>query len=121
MRKLENQLVEAIANDDLPEALERLNLLLILDRRRAWWALFRAAAQCEAASQARFALVARTYIARRLGQLVGVKDEDLLAALIRSMFARRTDAMGPPLSGYERRLLSRWLPARLADASGGYL
>lgn len=114
MRKLENQLVEAIENSDLPLALEHLDVLLTLDRRRAWWAVFRAAAQREPDSEARFALVARSYIARRMGQLVGAKDKDVLGALVVWVTAEESDPTGSPLSVDERTLLVSWLPERLS-------
>lgn len=113
MRKLEDQLVEAIGEVDLPLALERLDVLLTLDRRRAWWALFRAASQREPDSEARFTLVARTYIARRTGQLIGAKDEDVLAALAVWITAEDIDPTGNVLSDDERALLASWLPERI--------
>lgn len=120
MRKLENQLVEAIGGGDLHLALERLDVLLTLDRRRAWWALFRAATQREPDSEARFALVARSYIARRVGQLVGAKDADLLGALVVWVMAEEADQTGSTLSADERSLLASWLPRRLRHLPSNY-
>ncbi len=117
MRKIENAAVQAIAGGDIEAALEHLQALLTYDRRRAWWAVFRMAAgqTPEDRRDAMLALVARTYIARRTGGLLGARDEDVLRSLLLWMDAETHDPTGRMLTDHELRLLKRWLPARLRN------
>lgn len=114
MRKVENAAVASIVAGDAATARDHLSLLLIHDRRRAWWALFRAAAERKSDGEARLARTVRIYIARRAGELIGTRDEELLIALMEWIMADRIEQPEPQLSSHERRLITHWLPARLA-------
>jgi DNA polymerase III delta prime subunit len=117
VRKIENAAVQAIAGGDIETALEHLQALLTYDRRRAWWAMFRMAAgqTPEDRRDAMLALVARTYIARRTGGLLGARDEEVLRSLLLWMAAETHDPTGRMLTDHELRLLKRWLPGRLRN------
>jgi hypothetical protein len=116
MRKNENALVAAIQSGDADRATDLLRVLVILDRRRAWWALFRAASAVKEEDRraAMLALVARTYIARRMGRLVGVPDEPVVGALAGWLILTDWDRTGADLTRVERAQLARWLPARIS-------
>jgi hypothetical protein len=115
MRKLENAVVEAMAEDDLTKALGNLDILACLDRRRAWWAAFRIAGRQfpEDRRQAMIALVGKTYIARRTGRLIGVDDCQVLGSLARCLAIPKWERDHVALGDGERQLLRVWLPVRL--------
>jgi hypothetical protein len=116
MRKLENAIVGSVAAGDMQAAHDHMKHLLLRDRRRAWWVVFRvAAAQSQGdRREALLAIVGRAYVARRTGALVGTFDDDLLMALLSHL---RAQGSLPPIRGLtlsERQMLEQWLPARLA-------
>lgn len=112
MRQIESAVVASVVAGDAVTANDHLQHLVVHDRRRAWWALFRAAAQCPAPQrQELVALVGRAYIARRTGRLIGVGEDTLIEALTACLVAPRGDRCA--LSPDEQRLLVKWLPARL--------
>lgn len=116
MRRIENEAVAAIARGDGESARDRFCQLLAFDRRRAWWALFRAAAaiQPDDRRAAMIALVCRAYIARRTGQMVGVPDEPVVGTLAGWLMLTAWDRSGERLTQAERAQLVRWLPARIS-------
>jgi hypothetical protein len=116
MRKVENAIVASVAAGDMKAANDHLQHLLLHDRRRAWWALFRAAAAVKEEDRraAMLALVARTYIARRMGQLVGVPDEPVVGALAGWLILTDWDRTGAAITRVECTQLARWLPARIS-------
>jgi hypothetical protein len=116
MQKLENAVVDAMRQPDLSAAFNLLRTLIMLDRRRAWWAVFRVA---EAQSpdfkrRAMISLVGKAYIARRKGLLVGVDDNLVLRSLLRVADADNPQRDWIALVEEERLLLERWLPRRLS-------
>ena len=116
MRRIENEAVAAIAKGDGESAQAHLCELLAFDRRRAWWALFRAAAAIQSDNRraAMIALVSRAYIARRTGQMIGVTDEPVVGALAGWLTLSEWDCSGAELTKEERDQLARWLPARVS-------
>jgi len=116
MRKTENAAVAAIERGDDAEVQALLSQLLVLDRRRAWWALFRAASAVadDERRPAMLALVARTYIARRTGSLVGVPDEPVVGALAGWLMLSDWDPDGAELTSAQCTQLAQWLPARIS-------
>lgn len=115
MRKLENAIVGAAMECDLAKALSTLKVLVSLDRRRAWWAVFRIAADQlpDERKRAMLSLVGKTYIARRSGRLIGVDDSQVLDVLLRWLSMPGWDHEHATLTEAENRLLQTWLPARL--------
>lgn len=114
MRKVENAIVASVAAGDMIAANYHLQHLLLHDRRRAWWAIFRVAAETHQDRRAAMlALVGKAYIARRTGSLIGTSDSDLLGLLL-AIQVRGLDGDGQGLTADERRILEQWLPARLA-------
>ena len=120
MRKTENALVAAIQSGDADRALDLLQVLVTLDRRRAWWALFRSAADQSPASRrdAMIALVGRTYIARRKGELVGVDDGQVLCTLTAWLLAKVWESPKTVWAEDDCALLRDWLPKRLRPILG---
>lgn len=116
MRRIENEAVAAIARRDGESAQARFCQLLAFDRRRAWWALFRAAAAIQSNDRrvAMIALVSRAYIARRTGQMVGVPDEPVVGTLAGWLMLTGWDRIGERLTQAEQAQLARWLPARIS-------
>ena len=115
MRKVENAIVASVAAGDLKAANDHLQHLLLRDRRRAWWAVFRVA---EAQTQpdlrrAHLAIVGKAYIARRTGALVGMDDGDLLGALL-AWVHHGCEFEVQGLTPSEQWMLAQWLPKRLA-------
>lgn len=115
MRKVENAIVGSVAAGDMQAAHDHLQHLLLHDRRRAWWAVFRVV---EAQTpydrrEALIALVGRAYVARRTGALVGTLDDDLLTALLTSAQAQERVPHVQGLTLGEQQMLRQWLPARL--------
>lgn len=115
MLRIENAVVRAMAKGDVQTALSHLRDLVVRDRRRCWWAVFRVALaqQPQDRRQAMIAIVGKAYIARRTGFLVGTSETDLLISLLVWTTAQDLDPVVRGLNGSERRLLQRWLPGRL--------
>lgn len=115
MRKTENDLVTAIGRGDIDDALDLLQELLLHDRRRAWWALFRVAAGQipDDRRDAMIALVGKTYIARRIGRMIGVREEQIMRALVGSLLADDWESHEAVWNEEDLSLLKSWLPERL--------
>ena len=115
MRRIENEAVEAFASGEIDSSIALVERLLMLDRKRAWWVLFRIASGSHPLCQreARIATVANAYIARRTGSLIGVDGRKLLPALIAVFTTIDHTKQVNPLAADQLVLLKRWLPPRL--------
>lgn len=122
MRKIENAVVDAMQSGQIEHAAGLLGSLIRLDRRRAWWALFRCAAARQRSEQiASVRLVSRSYIARRTGRLVGVGDEQVLPHLITMIAKPEASTSLIQLTEREVQLLGWWLPARITRLVNGII